>query len=190
MHPEPEIESRTGWKRSLLCLVAIVLLVGIAVGTYRLTRSLIGDDQATGYKPESEPTETITTLPKARCGSISTADDKGTPLSSFWFDQVSLVHEAACQRDYLTLTNQMDGQFQGATPEAVMTRWLDEDPADAHMALLAATLETPGRLFQGGLLYCHKSGAAAVFARGVQGVYGGWTDFDIAGEGSAGELCG
>lgn len=141
--------------RTLLVLLAGLLIVGAAV----VVRVVIDDDP--------EP-------PAARqpaCGTVAADDATGAPLAAAWRDLVIEIHDAACRGELSSVESYMGELYEGDRGDVLGAN------GGGPLTVLAETLEQPGDVSQGGLIYCHPHGASAIFARDVAGVDAGWTAF-------------
>ncbi|MFC6089152.1 hypothetical protein [Saccharothrix lopnurensis] len=167
-------------------LVFVCALSLVAIGVALLLRA---------ERPAAAPPGTTTTTPATTapavpvadtCGEVAEVDAYGSPLPPAWLAHVRGAHRAACDRSYGALAEHMVSPYETypdhpveRSAAEVTTRWRTEDPDGARLAVLAVTLELPGRLDQGGLVYCQPRGAGVVFARGTADRPGGLSAFSL-----------
>jgi hypothetical protein len=152
----------------LLAGLAGALIIAIVLATR------LGDDE--------RPTggDVVTTagsaLPRVRddCGSVSTHDTTGHPVSDAFLDKVRAVHATACHGPPEGLVPLMDDGFDPG-PDAYL-RLVQHSPQ--IQADLTEVLESEPTTSQGGLTYCIPGKGMAIFARGTLTRPGGWSAFD------------
>ncbi|GAB1511635.1 hypothetical protein [Actinophytocola sp. KF-1] len=142
-------------RRTVIVLLAGLLIVVVAV----LVRTGTDDDEAA--PPPATP----------RCGTVQRNDATGAPLPADWLDLVTEIHAAACAGDLRKVESHMGPHYEGDRGDELGVN------GGAPLTILAQTLEEPGEVGQGGLVYCHPHGASVIFARSVPGVDAGWTGF-------------
>lgn len=164
--------------------VVLVSSAGFLIA-YGAASTLLDESPPAAGGPSAVATATLTSTsatpqPQHFCQPVATSDEAGDPVNPFFLNQVRVVHDAACQRDYDALAEQMDEKFNGSTPNQVIAEWRRAGAFDVRLEALAETLEVKGTLTHGGLLFCHPNGGVAVFGRGTINRPGKWTSFDIS----------
>lgn len=114
------------------------------------------------------------------CGTATTKDSSGGPLSVEYARAAQSILAAACNHNYRALADLMDNSFdygpgyQSGSPDAVVAAWKEEFPDGRNLDALARVLTMPPTFDQGG--YTFRTGTTtATFARLYE--HSPWTGF-------------
>lgn len=176
--------------------VAGLLVLGVVC--FFVAKSLVASETTpdrrtaapTSTAPSTEsPTDSIKTPSPSPSPTQSVRLCRTTPVSSGLYllePTVVALHDAACRGAFEDLLPNMSDPFGAplVPKEEAIDAWTAESPGSDPLALLAETLETPVRGYQGGQYFCHPAGAVAMFARPIGDQPTLLSDFDPTGQDS------